>query len=311
MAAIDLTLSEHETQPLPGRVWAAMLGLYAIVMIALFSAAAPGDLPIAAHSLIAMTFVVTIGLAAMIIMMLGVRADAPRVVAAALVTTLLAITVMLALQWADRHDAAHADTSGLLAPWNWIDHLQNRATRATDFAEALLANVLGVAIFEETIKLLPAIAVFASMRRASTRGFMLGAALGGLIYGVVESTSYSQLVHQRHDAAAWVYVVRFGVAAPAHAFWSAIGAAVAAALLRARYGKMASVLTGLAVACLLHGLHNATQSAFGPVAQIPSVFAAMLLLFVAVRWAWRADLCRCEDVSRTMSPCGSASYSSS
>jgi RsiW-degrading membrane proteinase PrsW (M82 family) len=311
MTAVDLELSEHDTQTLPARVWAAMLGLYAIVMIALFSAAAPGDLPIATQSLIAMTFVVTIGLAAMIILMLGVRADASRVIAAALLTTLLAITVMLALQWGDRHDAAHADTSGLLAPWNWNDHLQNRATRATGFAEALAANVLGVAIFEETIKLLPAIGCFASMRRPRTRGFMLAAALGGLIYGVVESASYAQLVYQRHDAAAWVYVVRFGVAAPAHAFWSAIGAAVAAALLNARYGRMVSLMTGWACACLLHGLHNATQSAFGPVAQIPSVFAAMLLLFVAVRWAWRADHCRDEDVSRTMSPCGSASYSSS
>jgi hypothetical protein len=49
-------------------------------------------------------------------------------------------------------------------------------------------------------------------------------------------------------------------------------------------------VAGWGVACVLHGLHNATQNSIGPVAQVPAIFVAMLLMFAAVRWAWRTDL---------------------
>jgi RsiW-degrading membrane proteinase PrsW (M82 family) len=300
MTAIDFKLSELTTPPMPRRVWAGMVGLYAIVMIAMMTAGTPSEHSISMLSLVSMTIVLSVALTALMSAMLGVRGDASRIVVSALLTLVLSICVMLALQWGDQHDAQHADTSRLVVPWNWIAYFQYQATKATSFSLALTANVFGVAIFEETIKLLPAMVCFVLARGRSARGFMLAAAVGGLIFGVAESIAFMQLIYQREGAAPWVYVMRLGASTPAHAFWSAIGAAVACAMLNARCGRMVSLLSGWALACVLHGFHNATQNSIGPAAQVPSVFAAMLLLFIAVRWAWRSDLCRSDEPSRTM-----------
>ena len=290
MTAVDLQLSEPNPSPIPKRVWAGMVGLYAIVMIAILSTGDPGDHPISILSLISMTIVLSIALSALMVAILGARSDAKRVTLSGFLTLVLSICVLLALNWGDQHNAQNADTSVLATPWNWIAYFQQQATRATSFSLALTANVFGVAIFEETIKLLPAMCCFAAMRSRSARGFMLAAAMGGMIFGIAESIAFTHLLYQRQGAAAWVYVVRFGASAPAHAFWSAIGAAVACALLKARHGRVSSMLTGWAVACILHGLHNATQNCVGPIAQVPAIFVAMLLMFAAVRWAWRSDL---------------------
>jgi uncharacterized membrane protein (GlpM family) len=289
MTAFDLQLSEPANTPVPKRVWAGMVGLYAIVMIAILSTGDPHDHPISLASLISMTIVLSIALGALMVAMLGARPDAKGVTVSGIITLALSICVLAALNWGDQHDAQHADTSRLAVPWNWIAYFQQQATSASNFSGALTANVLGVAIFEETIKLLPAMFCFAAMRSRSARGFVLSAAMGGLIFGVAESVAFTHLVYQRQGAAAWVYVVRFGASTPAHAFWAAIGAAVACAL-SARHGRMSSMLTGWGVACVLHGLHNATQNSIGPVAQVPAIFVAMLLMFAAVRWAWRTDL---------------------
>lgn len=301
MTAIDLQLSEQER--LPRRVWAGMLGLYAIVMFALFTAAAPGDKPITSHGLILVTLAINLAMGGMLVAMLGGGIDRRRVLASCLFTLMLSLCAVCMIQWGDRHDASHADTSVLLFPWTVIDGLQRQAVQAKQFASALAAQVLGVAIFEESIKLLPAMIFFAIGRARSVRSFMLSAAMGGLIFGLAESFIYASLVYGRQDAPAWEYVMRFGAAAPAHAFWSAIGAAVTSVMLCARFGRITSILGGLAVAAILHGVHNASQASFGPVTQIPSLFAAMLLLFIAVRWAWRADGCAEAEPSCTMVEC--------
>jgi RsiW-degrading membrane proteinase PrsW (M82 family) len=336
MTAFDLQLSEPTTTPMPRRVWAGMVGLYAIVMIAILSTGDPHDHPISRASLISMTIVLSIALGALMVAMLGARLDAKRVTVSGIITLVLSICVLAALNWGDQHDAQHADTSRLAVPWNWIAYFQQQATSASNFSGALTANVLGVAIFEETIKLLPAMFCFAAMRSRSARGFVLSAAMGGLIFGVAESVAFTHLVYQRQGAAAWVYVVRFGASTPAHAFWAAIGAAVTCALeiarsqhcptnqkksgadekngTRYRFSQagardlsshpfaadrderkasgtfFSSAVAGWGVACVLHGLHNATQNSIGPVAQVPAIFVAMLLMFAAVRWAWRTDL---------------------
>ncbi len=301
MTAIDVQLSEPDK--LPRRVWAGMLGIYAIVMFALFTAAAPGDKPITSYGLILMTLAVNLAMGATFVAMLGGGIERRRIIASCLFTLMLSVCAVWMIQWGDRNDASHADTSVLVFPWTWIDGLQRQAVEAKPFGYAFTAQLLGVAIFEESIKLMPAMIFFAIGRSRRVRSFMLSAAMGGLIFGLAESFIYADLVYGRRGAPAWEYVMRFGAAAPAHAFWSAIGAAVASALLCARFGRMVSILSGLAIAAALHGFHNASQASFGPVAQIPSLFAAMLLLFIAVRWAWRADGCAEAEPSGTMVEC--------
>jgi RsiW-degrading membrane proteinase PrsW (M82 family) len=303
MTAINLELSEHESAALPRRVWAGMLGIYAIVMIALFSAGAPGDIQITTRGLILMTLAVNLALGGMLTAIFGGRIDVRRVMATCVFTLVLSVCAVWMIHWGDRHDAAHADTSRLAFPWTWIDQLQREAGEAHQFGRAFMAQVLGVAIFEEGIKLLPAMIFFATRRSRRVRSFMLSAAVGGLIFGLAESITYANLVYGRQGAPAWEYVMRCGASAPAHAFWSAIGAAVTCMMLSARFGRMVSILSGWSIAAILHGFHNASQASFGPVAQIPSLFVAMLLLFLAARWAWRVDGCREVEPSCTMVEC--------
>src|SRR5689334_19848679 len=140
MTALDLQLSEQDR--LPRRVWAGMLGVYAIVMIALLSAAAPGDAHITTLNLIIMTLAVNLALGGMLTAMFGGGIDVRRVIASCLFTLVLSVAAVWMIHWGDRHDATHADTSLLAFPWTWIDHLQRQAVDAKQFGRAMMAQVL-------------------------------------------------------------------------------------------------------------------------------------------------------------------------
>jgi RsiW-degrading membrane proteinase PrsW (M82 family) len=277
-----------------------MLGLYAVVLLALLSG-------LLLNERIVDTSVLMIGallvFGSIFFTLMGSRQHLRQVILGSLVTAVLAICICAAIHWGVNHDASHADTSGLPAPWNWVDSFQRQATQRLPLIDSVASNIFGVAIFEETIKLLPVAFLILTTRAKSARGLMLVAAMSGLAYGLVEAATLVDLSYRRGDAGAWDDVVRFLVAAPAHALWCGIAAAVAFGFLKARCSRVTALLAGWSLACLMHGTHNATQSSFGAISQIPSVFTAMLIFFAAVRWAWRVDHCHVETMSRTMKQC--------
>lgn len=289
MSVAGHPLSEQVPAKLPKRVWAGVLGLYATVLLALLSGLVLGGRPVGLIEVVGLTTIVALVIGALFVALLGAGSDARDLIPSVTVALVLSLAVALALQWGMRHDAAHADTSGLSMPWNWVDHLQRQAREATHFAPALSGQILGVALFEETIKLLPAGFLLLTGRVRSVRSLMLCAAICALIFGMTEAMTYATLVYPREGAIAWTSIVRAGVAAPSHALWSAVGIAVACVLVGRSCSPRLALLGGWSLACLMHGFHNAAQSSFGPVMQIPSTFTAMLLFFLMVRWAWRVD----------------------
>ncbi|MEO6435514.1 MAG: hypothetical protein ABIP55_07100 [Tepidisphaeraceae bacterium] len=163
---------------------------------------------------------------------------------------------------------------------------------------------------EESIKILPVVALlrFAVIDRAAPA--MLAAALSGLAFGMIEAIHHSFFIYGPMGSPLTTYLVRVFVMAPSHGIGAAVAiglafnlasrravrAAVGRARLEHRGGKRAraellprwgELALGFALAVALHAAHNGAQAIFGPAAQIPTVFLPLALLYGLARSARR------------------------